>query len=485
MSSLFSRRAAMAPSSSLSLSTLLMVFAALPTAFGHDHDSSHIEDGMAISDDPIDTTLWIHIFIQMAAWGVIFPVGMVLGIVKSRWHVPLQVAGTALAILGYALGHMHGGREFRHDNVHSKFATPISIMLFAQILLGIYLKLHIERGIHGKIRRVVKLGHGIVGKALPVFAWTQMLFGGITALGFCQGDHVGQCLAHFIMGSAFIGYGILLTIVLLVGQLWIKRTGRSQEFFDSAVITAWGVVNTFTEHRWGSAWVENDWQHTTMGIIWWCAGLVGIWLSRDRDGRPQRNVIPGLIILLTGWAFGGHPQHMQVSAEVHKVYGYTLMAAGAARIIEISFVLRDRSTFSADGRETNSFQYVPIFLLFASGFMFMGATEEQMELVSKSGMDHVAYILILFSLASLLFLFTLMLIHLYDRNASQNPHHKDTDAGRLGPRLGGNIPVRDANEFELEGLMSDDEDASPIKHTREDDESLNSTLGKNSDGLAH
>ncbi|KAH8164412.1 hypothetical protein CIB48_g3841 [Xylaria polymorpha] len=485
MSNIPLRRAAMAPTSSLSISTLFLVAAALPMADGHDHDSSHIEDGKAISVDPIDTTLWIHIFIQMAAWGVIFPLGMVLGMVKSRWHVPLQVAGTALAIVGYALGHRHGGREFRDDNVHSKFAIPISVMLFAQVLFGIYLKLHIERGIYGKIRRVVKVGHGIVGKALPIFAWIQMLFGGITALGFCQGEHVGQCLAHFIMGSAFIAYAILLTILLLVGQLWLKRTGRSQEFFDSAVITAWGVVNTFTEHRWGTAWVENDWQHTTMGVIWWCAGLVGIWLSRDRDGRPQRNFIPGFIILITGWAFGGHPQHMQVSAEVHKMYGYTLMAAGATRIIEVSFVLRDRATLSADGRETNSFQYIPVFLLYASGFMFMGATEEQMELIAGSGMDHVAYILILFSLAALLFLFTLMLIHVYDRGANPNPSRKELDSGRLGPRLNGNVPVRDAEEFELEGLMSDDEDDSPTKHTQGDDESLNSTLGKNSDGRAH
>ncbi|KAI0867616.1 hypothetical protein GGS24DRAFT_271256 [Hypoxylon argillaceum] len=476
-----SRRANMALPSSLSVSTLLFVSAALPMASGHDHDSSQIEDGKAISGDPIDITLWIHIFLQMAAWGVIFPLGMVLGMVKSRWHVPVQVAGTALAIVGYALGHMHGGREFRHNNVHSKFATPISVMLFAQIILGIYLKLHIERGIHGKIRRVVKLGHGVLGKALPVFAWTQMVFGGITALGFCQGDHVGQCLAHFIMGSAFIAYGILLAILLLVGQLWLRRTGRSQEFFDSAVITAWGIVNTFTEHRWGTAWVENDWQHTAMGIVWWCAGLVGIWLSRDRDGRPQRNFIPGFIILITGWAFGGHPQHLQVSAEVHKVYGYTLMGVGLTRIIEVAFILQDRAGLSADGRQTNSFQYIPIFLLFASGIMFMSATEEQMELLSNSKMDHVAYILILFSLAALVFLFTLLLIHVYDSNASSNLPQKDLDTDRLGARLNGDVQVRDAQEFELEGLMSDDEDGAPTKHAQDDD-SLNSTLGGNNDG---
>ncbi|KAI1329016.1 hypothetical protein F5Y16DRAFT_397731 [Xylariaceae sp. FL0255] len=457
-------------------------FLLLPFAFAHDHDSTHIADGDAVSLDPIDTTLWIHIFLQMAAWGVIFPVGMVLGIVKSRWHVPLQVLGTAIAILGYALGHMHGGREFRHNNVHSKFATPISLLLFVQIAFGIFLKLHIERGVFGKIRPVVKVGHGIVGKALPVFAWTQMLFGGITALGFCQGDHIGQCLAHFIMGSAFIAYGILLTILLLVGQVWLRRTGRSQEFFDSAVITAWGIVNTFTEHRWGTAWVKNDWQHTTMGIVWWCAGLVGIWLSRDREGRPQRNFIPGFIILVTGWAFAGHPQDLMVSAEVHKMYGYNLMGVGLTRIIEICFVLKDQPGLSADGRQVSSFQYIPTFLLFASGFMFMGATEEQMDLVNQSGIDHVAYILILYSLAALLFLFTLMLINLYDTNAPPDVPAKDLPAARFN----GNVPLREAQEFELEGLMSDDEDAHPAKPAQDDDNSVDSpsTVGKNSNGVA-
>ncbi|KAI2603630.1 hypothetical protein GGR54DRAFT_633685 [Hypoxylon sp. NC1633] len=476
----------MASSSSLfpSLPLFLLALASLPMASAHDHSSSHIEEGQATSADPIDTTLWIHIFVQMLAWGVIFPLGMVLGIVKSRWHVPVQVAGTALAILGYALGHMHGGREFLHSNVHSKFASPISLALFAQILMGIYLKLHLEKGINGKIRRFVKIGHGVVGKALPVLAWTQMLFGGITTLGFCQGEHVGQCLAHFIMGSAFIAYGILLTLLLLVGQLWLKRTGRSQEFFDSAVIAAWGMVNTFTEHRWGTAWVKNDWQHTTMGIVWWCAGLAGVWLSRDRDGRPQRNFIPGFVILITGWAMSAHPQELMISAETHKMFGYTLMAAGLTRIIEVSFVLRDRPGVSDDGRETNSFQYVPVFLLYASGFLFMGATEEQMSLVASSGMDHVAYILILYSLAFLLFLFVNALISVYDRNSAPALPNKDVANGRLGPRLNGNVPVRGAQEFELEGLMSDDEDESGRRPRDDDNLNSPSTVGKNSDGIA-
>lgn len=182
------------------------------------------------------------------------------------------------------------------------------IMLVVQIGLGIYLKLHLERGFHGRVRKYFVLLHGICGKAMPVVSWVQMLFGGITALGFCRADHLGQCLAHFIMGSSFIGYGMVMCIMLLVGQEWLRRTNKSQEFWDSAVIAAWGCVNTFTEHRWGQEWAHNDIQHTSMGVIWWCAGLLGLWLSRGKNGEPKRNIVPGLVILLTGYAMVGAPK---------------------------------------------------------------------------------------------------------------------------------------------------------------------------------
>lgn len=236
------------------------------------------------------------------------------------------------------------------------------LMLIIQIVFGVYLKLHLSKGIHGRIRRYIVIAHGVVGKAMPVVSWAQMLFGGIAALGFCRDDHLGQCLAHFIMGSAFIAYGIIMTLLLLVGQFWLRRTGRSQEFFDSLVIAAWGCVNTFTEHRWGTAWVRNDLQHTTMGIVWWCAGLLGIWLSRKRDGRPKRNLIPAIVILLTGWAMGGHPQQLHLSEMIHTIFGYSLMGAGITRIIEIAFVLKDEGTLSMDGSNPNSFQYLPPFV---------------------------------------------------------------------------------------------------------------------------
>lgn len=441
-------------------SLFLFVATLAKMANGHDHHGeSKIPEGQTVSVEPLDTTLWIHIFINMFAYGVIFPIGMVLGMTKSRWHVPTQVLGSALALLGFFLGHAHGGREFTGHNIHSIFANILQLLLIGQVVLGLYLKGHWEKGLNGMIRKLIRPCHSIIGKAMPLMSWAQMIFGGITALGFCQGEHVGQCAAHFIMGGAFIAYGVILTIILLVGQVWMQRCGRSQEFFDSAVIAAWGCVNTFTEHRWGTAWVRNDWQHTTMGIIWWCAGLAGMWLSKDRDGNPKRNFIPGFVILITGWAMSAHPQELMVSAMTHSTFGKTLMAVGLTRIIEVSFILKDKQSLSEDGRSWNSFQFIPVFLLYAAGFLFMGATEEQMNLVAQSDMDGISYILILFSLASLLFLFVNMVIHLYDRlaNPALNTKFLADGHAHANGRAVEEGQLRDAEEFELDDLMSDDE----------------------------
>lgn len=68
---------------------------------------------------------------------------------------------------------------------------------------------------------------------------TEILFGVVTALGFCRGGEINQCLAHYIMGSAFIAYAVILVIMLNLGGAWLKRTGCSQEMLDSSVILVW------------------------------------------------------------------------------------------------------------------------------------------------------------------------------------------------------------------------------------------------------
>lgn len=92
----------------------------------------------------------------------------------------------------------------------------------------------------------------------------------------------------------------------------------------------------------------------------------------------------------------------------------------------------------------------------------MGATEEQMQLLSDANVTHVSYILILYSIAFLLFLFVNMLVHLYAVHAWGVTSKADPEAPRANGLPNGHARpdrrVRDAEEFELEGLISDEED---------------------------
>lgn len=98
----------------------------------------------------------------------------------------------------------------------------------------------------------------------------------------------------------------------------------------------------------------------------------------------------------------------------------------------------------------------------------MSATEEQMALLATANVSHVSYILLLYSVSFLLFLFVCMLLHLYATHAfpaTSKPDitYFDIDTGESGrpsgeERLRNGHVARDAEEFELEGLMSDEEE---------------------------
>ena len=89
------------------------------------------------------------------------------------------------------------------------------------------------------------------------------------------------------------------------------------------------------------------------------------------------------------------------------------------------------------------------------------------------GVSHVSYILVIYSISFLLFLFVCMLLNLYANHAwpitlkTPTALKKDDGAkGRLGNGSVGGLNaqardrdrrIKDAEEFELEGLMSEDE----------------------------
>lgn len=239
-----------------------------------------------------------------------------------------------------------------------------------------------------------------------VNGWVKLCLAPVAMFGFCRDKHTGQCIAHGIMGSAFVIYGFVYTMVLVVPWLRNSQAPYSQDHIDSWVMCVWGVVNTFTEHRWGREdWSMSDYQHTIMGVIWWCGGILGIFLSR----KGRRTFVPSLIIIFTGWAMSEHSQHLFISTKVHYVFGLVLMTGGALRIIEISFLLKDER--AAD--KIYSFQYLAPFCLVCAGITFMGANEEQLILVLRLGADHSAYILLLGSASFMVYFWLLACLEFY------------------------------------------------------------------------
>ena len=236
--------------------------------------------------------------------------------------------------------------------------------------------------------------------------WIKVCLAPVALFGFCRETHTGQCIAHGIMGSAFVLYGFIYVFVLVVPWIRSDQTSYSQDYVDSWVMCVWGVVNTFTEHRWGrEGWSVHDYQHTFMGIIWWAGGILGIFLSRN--GR--RTFVPSLIIIFTGWAMSEHAQHLIISTKVHNMFGLVLMCGGALRIIEISFLLKDKRTLE----KIHSFQYLAPFCLVCSGLLFMGANEEQLILVLRLGGDHSAYVLLIVSGAFLVYFWMVACLEFY------------------------------------------------------------------------
>ena len=76
--------------------TILSLSLLVQLTLAHPHHDVLTEEEQKL---PVDAILWIHIFLQATVWGVIFPIGMVLGLTRSRWHVPLQVGADTLNLV--------------------------------------------------------------------------------------------------------------------------------------------------------------------------------------------------------------------------------------------------------------------------------------------------------------------------------------------------------------------------------------------------
>lgn len=368
-----------------------------------------------------------HWILSLALLLILPSISAVLAIAdRFHWSLPLQYVSAAYCIFESLFLDFPDNKD-NHENKTSKgtlwfLSLAYAVTIFIGTLINgsnlIINKFypHLASKSTQQSSRLYIFGFKCY-RALSIIAvltgWVRVSISVIALFGFCYDSHTGQCIAHGIMGTSFVFYGFLYTMLLIVP--WIRKhpnPARSQEFYDSTLMTVWGIVNTFTEHRWGQTWNHGDYQHTAMGIIWWGGGLVGMWQTRNQN---RRSFIPALLLVFTGWAMLEHNQHLVVSSKVHAMFGLILMGAGFSRIIEILFLLWDKTCGTDNGGRIYSFQYFPPFCLVTSGILFMGATEEQISLIEDLAADHSSYIMVLVAASFVTYLWMQVLLAFYLR----------------------------------------------------------------------
>lgn len=170
--------------------------------------------------------------------------------------------------------------------------------------------------------------------------------------------------------------------------------------------TTYGGHNAFGQHK--IPWNHKDLEHTSMGVLWWAGGTLGLILSRGN----RRSVVPALIIAGTGYGMAAHGQSTEFSTTIHRFFGFSLGAAGLARIIEICFVLRDQPSSATEGPRV--WQHLTPFFLTLGGVTFMNGAEQEMTWVNESVMDTTTFINGLAAEAFVVYAMAVALVELFE-----------------------------------------------------------------------
>ncbi|KAJ3026281.1 hypothetical protein HK097_006484, partial [Rhizophlyctis rosea] len=238
---------------------------------------------------------------MLLSYGIIFPLGFLFALAKSKKHAPTQIVGSLVAGAGFMMGHLNR-TPFWEGNPHVRFQWWMLVILVGQVGVGVGLKVtkmkdapksRVLQFLQSIRLRILRPIHVILGWSFVILPYVQGIFGLIPLTRTCGGQEVINCVAHFIMGSFFVYYGG----VTVLRHFGVISLPFRMDVFDSLLITLWGFINTFFEHRPGTPWNHTDLQHTSSGILWLCAGLLSLLLTFFKPYTSVTlNIVPALVI---------------------------------------------------------------------------------------------------------------------------------------------------------------------------------------------
>ncbi|GAA5821413.1 hypothetical protein JCM3770_003511 [Rhodotorula araucariae] len=275
------------------------------------------------------------------------------------------------------------------------------------------------RSTRERIRKYGGLALDFAERMLVILGYIEVCTGVAVWSGTCRERYLNGCLAHVIKGSIFVWYG-LLTFARYCGAFsslgwaWNRHPAKNNslwtaEFVESAVITFYGSTNTWME-RLGKtgAWSIKDVQHTSIAILFWAGGALGMllesrtvraWLSAPAARASGRslsaitppaaaafsfNPFPALCIFVIGVAMAAHHQTYQFQVEVHALWGNLLAAFAIFRFLTYFFLyLRPPASILPSRPPTEALASL---CLTCGGVVFILSTEQ----VTFAAMRHQA-----------------------------------------------------------------------------------------------
>jgi hypothetical protein len=235
-------------------------------------------------------------------------------------------------------------------------------------------------------------------------------------------------LAHFIKGGIFFWIGVLTVgrwagAFADLGWAWnVKPPGHkmrnvpSAEFFESLLICLYGASNVWLEHltAWGGAWSAMDYEHLSITILFFGAGLLGMLIESGavrallnaslaptayhHDNGPKgeaaleprayttpMNPIPGLTILLLGLIMAAHQQHSALAGAMHAYWGALIAAGAFARLATYLLHYLSPPTSHLPARPPT--EMLAGFALVAGGTLFMMSARDVTDVIQGSGGD--------------------------------------------------------------------------------------------------
>lgn len=299
---------------------------------------------------------------------------------------------------------------------------------FHSSIVDRFLSKRVPGMLSSRVLRFFNSAYNVIDRIILPLGFIAIVTGAVTYGGIFRGHAIFNGLAHFIKGGIFFWYGILTLGRFIgawadLGWAWNKKPPASivgwkakvpsGEFVESFVIWLYGITNVFLEHlsNWGDAWSAADLEHTSISIMFFGGGLVGMLFesqrirdalnstllrppphgSRDENWQPPKsqgvplNPMPALIILLLGMMMGSHHQDSMTSTMVHKQWGNMLIGFALARgMTYVLLFLRPPTSYLPARPPT---EIVAGFCLIAGGLTFMLSTRNVIESMEFYDLD--------------------------------------------------------------------------------------------------